>query len=144
MLLPQTGQPPSGDSIQSSESGLAAKVADSQTYTGEPLEEVFRLNFAWRGDPRGSDLGAEIMWAPHESQSEAVHTDAVTKWGAMGIPDEVRWEALGFSPRQIVRIGEIRDAAMAAGVETPPSPDGAGDGTGVDMTGQMVLAQGGN
>ena len=119
-LLPQSGQPPSGESLKSAEATLVAKVGDSQTYTGEPLEEVFRLNFAWRGDPRGDDLGAEIIWAPHESQSEAVHTDAVTKWGAMGIPDEMRWEALGFSPRQIVRITEMRDAAIAAGEAEPP------------------------
>ena len=117
-LLPQSGQPPSGESLKSAEASLVAKVGDTQTYTGEPLEEVFRLNFAWRGDPRGDDLGAEIIWAPHESQSEAVHTDAISKWGAMGIPDEIRWEALGFSPRQIVRITEMRDAAIAA--EAPP------------------------
>lgn len=138
-LLPQSGQPPSGESLKSAEASLVAKVGDSQTYTGEPLEEVFRLNFAWRGDPRGNDLGAEIIWAPHESQSEAVHTDAVSKWGAMGIPDEMRWEALGFSPRQIVRITEMRDAAIAAGEAAPPPNTEP-----VMPADQSALAQGGN
>ena len=35
------------------ETGLVAKVADSQLYKGESWEEVFRLNFAFRDDPRG-------------------------------------------------------------------------------------------
>ncbi len=125
-LLPQSGQPPSGDSIKSSESGLAAKVADTQVYAGEPLEEIFRLNFAWLGDPRGDDLGAEIIWGPSESQSEAVHTDAVSKWGAMGIPDEIRWEALGFSPRMIERLKEIAAAAKAAEPPIPPADASTG------------------
>lgn len=142
-LLPQSGQPPSGDSIKSSESGLAAKVADSQVYTGEPLEEVFRLNFAWLGDSRGDDLGAEIIWAPHENLSEAVHTDAVTKWGAMGIPDEMRWEALGFSPRQIVRLKEMRAAALAAAPPVPP-PDVTPATEPPIPAVQSALAQGGN
>jgi Phage portal protein, SPP1 Gp6-like len=142
MLLEQSGQPPSGDSIKSSESGLTGKVADTKVYTGEPLEEVFRLNFAWIGDKRSKDMGAEIIWAPSESQSEAVHTDAVGKWGAMGVPDEARWEALGFTPRQIVRFKEMRDAAIAA---SPPAPPDVAPT--VDTTMPMVhsaLAQGGN
>ncbi len=142
-LLPQSGQPPSGESLKSAEATLVAKVADSQVYTGEPLEEVFRLNFAWRGDPRGDDMGAEIMWAPHESQSEAVHTDAVSKWGAMGIPDVVRWEALGFSPRQILRIGEMRDAALAEAPSEPP-PDVPRGTMPVNPADHSALAQGGN
>ena len=116
-LLPQSGQPPSGESLKSAEASLAHKVEDSQTYTGEALEEVFRLNFAWRGDPRGNDLGAEIIWAPHESQSEAVHTDAMSKWKGLNIPDEVIWEELGLSPRQIVRIQEL---LVTAPPESPP------------------------
>ena len=144
-LLPQSGQPPSGESLKSAEATLVAKVADTMTCAGEPLEEVFRLNFAWRGDPRGGDLGAEIIWAPYESQSEAVHTDAVSKWGAMGIPDEMRWEALGFTPRQIARITEMRDAAKAAEAAAPPPAVAPGPTMPPAMPDvHSALAQGGN
>ena len=110
-LLPQSGQPPSGDSLRSAETGLVAKVRDSMLHKGESWEEVIRLQFAIRGDPRGRDLGAEIIWQDPESRTEAVHTDAMTKWKALGIPDEIIWEELGLSPRVIARIKELLAAA---------------------------------
>ena len=114
-LLPQSGQPPSGESLKSAETGLVAKVKDSQLYKGEGLEEVFRLNFAFRGDKRADDMGAEIDWVNTESRAEAVHTDSLVKLQALGVPDEVLWEGYGYSPREIERIKAIL-AAM------PPEP----------------------
>lgn len=114
-LLPQSGQPPSGESLKAAESGLEHKVDDSKIHKGESWEEVFRLNFKFRGDPRGDDLGAEVIWANSESRAEAVHTDAMTKWKALGIPDEIVWEELGISPRLIERIKELLAAQAAAG-----------------------------
>ena len=114
-LLPQSGQPPSGESLKSAETGLVAKVKDSQLYKGEGLEEVFRLNFAFRGDERADDMGAEIMWVNTESRSEAVHTDALVKQKTAGVPDEVLWEGFGYSEREIARIKAIIDAM-------PPEP----------------------
>ena len=116
-LLPQSGQPPSGESLKSAETGLVAKVRDSQLYKGESWEEVFRLNFAFRGDARAGDLGAEIIWKDPESRTEATHTDAMSKWKALNIPDEIIWEELGLSPRQIVRIREL-----IAATPLPPEP----------------------
>lgn len=110
-LLPQSGQPPSGESLKSAEAGLEHKVEDSKLHKGESWEEVFRLNFAFRGDPRSRDLGAEVIWAPSESRSEGVHTDAMVKWKSLNIPDEIIWEELGLSPRSITRIRQIMEAA---------------------------------
>jgi hypothetical protein len=121
-LLPQSGQPPSGESLKSAETGLVAKVEDSKLHKGEGLEEVFRLNFAFRGDKRADDMGAEIDWVNTESRIESVHVDAMVKWKSLDIPDEVIWEELGLSPRQIERISAIAKAAAAAEAATPP-PD---------------------
>ncbi len=112
-LLPQSGQPPSGESLKSSETGLMAKVADSMLNKGESWEEVFRLNFLIRGDPRAADTAAEIIWKDPESRTEAVHTDALVKQKSLGIPDEILWEGLGYSPQQIARIKRLR-------AESPP------------------------
>ena len=106
-LLPQSGQPPSGESLKSSEAGLTAKVADSMLYLGEPWEETFRLNFAFRGDPRAADTAAEIIWRDPESRTEAVHTDALVKQKSLGVPEEILWEGLGYSPQQIARIKRL-------------------------------------
>ncbi len=133
-LLPQSGQPPSGDSLKSSETGLVAKVNDSKLHKGEGLEEVVRLTDAFRGDPRAADMGAEIIWANTESRAEAVHTDAMTKWKGLGIPDEVIWEELGLSPRQIARVKELI-------VEAPPlESEGLALDQKVEAAGALVRA----
>jgi hypothetical protein len=88
---------------------------------GESWEEVFRLNFAFRGDPRGSDTAAEIIWQDPESRTEAVHTDALVKQKSLGIPDEVLWEGLGYSPQQIARIKRLIAAAPPPPPVQPPS-----------------------
>ena len=127
-LLPQSGQPPSGESLKSAETGLVAKVRDSMLHKGESWEEVFRLNFAFRDDPRATDLGAEIMWRDPESRTEATHTDAMSKWKALGIPDEIIWEELGLSPRLITRIKELIAAApplQAVGLPLPQQIEAA-------------------
>lgn len=111
-LLPQSGQPPSGESLKAAEAGLEHKVEDSKLHKGESWEEVFRLNFAFRDDPRSRDLGAEVIWAPSESRSEGVHTDAMVKWKSLNIPDEIIWEELGLSPRSIARIRQISEEAQ--------------------------------
>jgi Phage portal protein, SPP1 Gp6-like. len=139
-LLPQSGQPPSGESLKSAESGLEHKVDDSKLIKGESWEEVFRLNFAEREDPRAKDLGAEIIWAPSESRSEGVHTDAMVKWKSLNIPDPIIWEELGLSPRQIKRIEELIAALPTPG----PSPDVAPTTEPVMPAGHPALAQGGN
>ena len=94
-----------------------AKVADSMLNKGESWEEVFRLNFLFRGDPRASDLSSEIIWKDPESRTEAVHTDALVKQQSLGIPDEILWEGLGYSPQQIARIKRLIAEAPAAATD---------------------------
>jgi hypothetical protein len=128
-LLPQSGQPPSGESLKAAEAGLEHKVDDSKLYKGEAWEEVIRLNFLFRDDPRGKDLGAETIWRNSESRAEAVHTDAMAKWKGLGIPEEIIWEELGLSPRQIKRIKELiasQPPLQAAGLPLDQQIDAAG------------------
>jgi hypothetical protein len=78
------------------------------------------------------------MWATSESQSEAVHTDAMVKWKSLSIPEEVIWEELGLSPRQIERIKQLLAAEPVTPAPTEPAepaPD--------DTQGQEALATGG-
>ena len=140
-LLPQSGQPPSGDSLRSAETGLVAKVRDSMVHKGEGWEEVFRLNFLFRDDARGRDLGAEVIWKDPESRTEAVHTDALVKQASMGIPEEILWEGLGYSPRQVIR---IRELIAAAPPPEPPPPDVVPTTEPVMPAVNPALVQGGN
>lgn len=119
-LLPQSGQPPSGESLKSAETGLVAKVLDSMVFKGEAWEEVIRLCFAWTEDARADIFDGETIWRDPESRTEASHTDALTKWKAFGIPDEFIWEELGLSPQQIRRIKRLNEqAALTSTLDLP-------------------------
>ncbi len=119
-LLESQSVPPSGESIKSAEASFVMKVADAQTYFGEGWEEVFRLNFLWRGDERGAITNSEVKWKSPESRSEAVLTDAMVKAQQFGVHPELLQERWGMSPQEIERnrrlaaASALRDRALAA------------------------------
>lgn len=102
-LLPQSGQPASADAIRSEEAGLIAEVLDSMVNIGEAHEEIFRLNFLMRDDPRGKQRGAEIIWRDPEVQSEGAHIDALVKMRALGVPDEALWQRMQGVTQSTIR-----------------------------------------
>lgn len=109
-LLGQSGAFPSGESLQSTETGLVARVEDKQVTFGEAWEEALRLAFrALRDDARASAIGAETIWRDPESRTEGEHIDATLKLQALGVPEEALWERAGFTPQQIKRFRRIKD-----------------------------------
>ena len=123
-LLPQSGQPPSGDSLRAAEAGLVAEVLDDMVVFGDTHEELFRLNFLMRGDPRGKLAGAETIWRDPEVQSEGEHIDALLKMRAMGIPDVALWERIqGVTSQTIKRWRRLaqEQALRMALLPTPPA-----------------------
>lgn len=123
-LLPQSGQPPSGDSLRAAEAGLVSEVLDDMVNLGEGYEELFRLNFLFRDDPRGKQRGAEIIWRDPETQSEGEHTDALLKKRAMGVPDEALWEQMqGVTPQTIKRWKLLKAQQELEGGSLAPPTD---------------------
>lgn len=120
-LQQQGGQPPSGESLRSSEIGLVAKVGDSMLFKGDSWEEVLRLQFAWRGDERANIPGYEMIWKNPEYQTLAELVDALVKLRAsLDLPLEVAWEKYGASPTEIVRWKTMLDEeGLAAAASTP-------------------------
>lgn len=125
---------PSGESIKASEARLTKKVDHMETHFGEGWEETMRVALRAMGDERWKLRTAETIWAPAETQNEAVRADAVTKIRAAGlIDDRLALEALGYSPQTIKRVladkakreEEERKAAEEAAANTPPGPNGA-------------------
>lgn len=133
-----SGQFPSGESIKSAETGLVSKAARKQLHFGESWEEVLRLAFAVEGRPQAMDVGAETIWRDPESRTESEHVDAVMKKMSLGVPQQMLWEELGYSPQQIERMRDMQraqamdqmlvgaDAQMAllTGVLPPAPPAG--------------------
>jgi hypothetical protein len=150
-LIKQNGNPPSGESIKSSEAPLVAKARTKMLPFGEAYEEIIRLCFAIQNDPRAKEFASETIWASPETMSESEHIDATIKKLALGVPVKQLQEDAGYSPAQIARFSEMlqeqakEDAALAKLVATltPPPPPGANLGpNGVPSNGGQQGAPG--
>lgn len=137
-LLGGSGVFPSGESLKATETGLIAKVRSRQRHFGETWEEVLRLAFRLKGDPRSTEYRAETIWRDPESRTEGEHIDSLLKKLSIGVPIEQLWEDAGYSPEQIRRFKEmaveeakrrielgipVADDPATPSTDTPP-PDG--------------------
>lgn len=102
------GQAPSGESINSAEAGLVAKVRDRQMHFGDAWERVMRLAFRVMDDPRAEASTAETIWRDPEYRTEGQHVDALLKLKTLGVPVQQIWQDAGYSPTQIERFEELR------------------------------------
>jgi hypothetical protein len=138
-LTAQTRTPPhyvagqivnaSGDALKAAETGLVSKVRDKQDPLGEAHEEAMRLAFRAidRDDPRAEATDAETIWVDPESRSQAEVVDAATKLATLGVPKEILWEKVGFSPQEIARMTQMAEAdELLASLAPPPSSPAAG------------------
>jgi hypothetical protein len=125
--------PPSSESLITSETGLLTKCLDRQRSYGESWENVVRLAARASGDDElAGDRELEILWHTPERRNPAVIADAATKLQAVGVPTEAVWAFLGYSPQAIARMRVEADAqaireaaavaaATAAAAPTPPA-----------------------
>lgn len=127
-FLRQGGQPPSGESLRSAETGLVSKVRRKQRHFGEGWEEVVRLAFRALEDARADVLDSETIWRDPETQSEAEHVDALAKLRALKVPLRQLWADAGYSPQQIARFeDELRaERDLLEAVAPPPVPSSRG------------------
>jgi hypothetical protein len=102
---------PSGESLKTAEAPFGAKIDDRQTAFGDTWEDVIR--FMWILDGN-EDITDEIntMWVPATPRSLVEDLDNAKKKQDIGIPQEVIWEELGYTPEQITAMSESRDKAI--------------------------------
>lgn len=130
-FLQHGGQPPSGESLKSSETGLVRKARRKQRHFGEGWEEVIRLAFKALGDARGDVLDSEAQWADPESQTEAQHIDALTKKrSGLKVPLKQLWADADYTPGQIAAFPRMLAAErewLADTMVAPIDPTGAAE-----------------
>ena len=127
------GQPPSGESIKSAETGLVTKARRRMRHWGQSWEEVVSLAFLILGETGKAARPKVTVWGDPESRSEAEHTDALVKKQSLGIPAEALWSEAGYTPVEIERFRRMRaeQAVVVAGLGelatplAPPAPPGA-------------------
>lgn len=107
----------SGDTLKAAETGLVSKVRKKMEPFGDAHEEMMRLAFRAMGDrARAEESQVEVIWRNPESRSQAELADALSKLKTIGVPDEMLWEEFGFTPQQIDRMVEIRQADALLGL----------------------------
>ncbi|MFJ9961069.1 phage portal protein [Streptomyces avermitilis] len=126
----------SADALTAAESGLVAKVTERQRILGAGLREIMRLEAIASGDTARAEslsLGS-VQWRDAQFRSDAQYADALTKYKAIGVPDEALWEMIpGTEPSTIERWKTMRDSQAAAIVGGDiaglfgPKPDPSGD-----------------
>lgn len=128
------GQPPSGESIKSAETGLVAKTRRKTRHYGEQWEEVARLMFLATGDAaRARVSNAETLWGDMETRTEGELIDAVLKRKALGVPTRQLFEDAGYSPSQVERFAAMQTEEAARLVGLDAGLDLGGGGPAVEV-----------
>jgi hypothetical protein len=119
----QEGQSPSGDAIESAESGIVKKVERKHGPLGEGLEETMRIARMFDGE-NDTPVDSEMVWADPQTQTIATLTDAVIKQFQAGlIPRDGALEKLGYTPQQIQRFGSmLMSDALLNALQNPAPP----------------------
>lgn len=92
----------SGDTLLQVNSGHTARVRRHQDVVGFFFEQLVKLAFAYKGDPRSKDVTAQTLWWPVDIRSFAEVADAFQKLVASGIPLQLAMEHTGqFTDEQI-------------------------------------------
>ncbi|MFE6426749.1 phage portal protein [Streptomyces rochei] len=108
------------DALESAESGLVAKAMDKQLHFGADLREVMRLEALASGDAaRAASLSmGRVVWRDAQFRSVAQYADALTKYKAIGVPDEALWRMIpGVRPEQVDEWIRLRDEQAAAAAQ---------------------------
>ncbi|MEF9903681.1 phage portal protein [Streptomyces sp. P9-A2] len=124
------------DALTAAESGLVAKAKDKQTYFGADIRELVRLEALASGDSaRAQSLAmGKVIWRDAQYRSEAQYADALTKYKAIGVPDEALWRMIpDVEPEQVEAWIRMRDAQAQAAAQAAAAafnefgPKDAGD-----------------
>jgi hypothetical protein len=103
----------SGDALTAAETGLVSKTEDKQPAIAEAHEEMQSLCFLAMGDEKRAKIrNGEVIWKDAEHKTFAQRVDGAVKMRtSLNVPEEMAWEAMGFSPQQIERAKILNEAA---------------------------------
>jgi len=124
LMQSQLANPPTAESLVSSESGLVAKCRERQRRFGESHERTIALGFELSGTAPPT---LETIWQDAEMRNPAQVSDAAVKLQTIGVPGRALWEYIGATPAQIAEWTlESAGAQLLALATNPPLPTNGG------------------
>jgi hypothetical protein len=127
LMQSNLANPPTAESLVSSESGLVAKVRERQRRFGEAWERATALELEATGAPAPA---LEVVWQDAEMRNPAQVADAATKLMTIGVPQRALFEYVGATPQQIAEWSLESAAAELVALATAPTPPSNGAGAG--------------
>lgn len=116
----------SADAMHAADQGLVDRVNSKILTYSDAWEEVMRTAFlAVNDQTRGHAQSAEVIWADPESKSLAVVVQAAVQMRqSLGVPIEMAWEMLGWSPQKIRQARDMMGLPPGgpSGAANPPPP----------------------
>src|SRR6185312_14532882 len=103
-LLGQSGNFPSGDSLTATETGLTAKTTAKTVDFGPTWEEGMFLGQQAKGT--ASPQTVHALWRDPEQRIRSQRIDGAVKMSTLGVPQDVLWREMGFTPEEIERMHE--------------------------------------
>jgi hypothetical protein len=99
----------SADALKMAETGLVSRTRRKMPSFGAAHVEAIQLAFRSIGDEaRGREIVAQTIWVDPESRSIAQVVDAAVKQQEIGVPQEILWEKIGYSPQEIERMRTVQ------------------------------------
>lgn len=136
-LAAQTKTPPhyllgqvvnaSGDALSVAEAGLVSKCRTKILFFSDAWEEAIALAMTAAGKETDHSV-CETMWANPERVALGQLVDAAVKKQTLGVPDQVIWLELGYTPEQIENMTDLEaevEPPVPPPTPPPPVPPGA-------------------
>jgi hypothetical protein len=124
---------PSGEALKQLESGLVSKAEERQLLFGEAWADTMGLAYRvaltfGSGVPQIDDPTIEVQWDDASTRIEETESKIAKTHADLGVPDQVVWEKLGYSPERIARFmqdKQLEQAAMIANIAQAARQNGA-------------------
>lgn len=134
-LAAQTRTPPhyllaklvnmSGDALSVAEAGLVSKCRSKALFFSDSWEEAIALALQAAGEGDVEAASCEAIWANPERVAQGQLVDAAQKKKTLGIPLEVIWLELGYTPEQIEEMVEEAESREEAELEAAAQAEAA-------------------
>jgi hypothetical protein len=103
---------PSGESLKTAEAPFSAKITDRQISTGDVWEDLIIFAAQISDIEVPENVEVNTIWIPATPKSNVEELDNAKKKMDLGIPVEVIWAELGYTPQEVTAMLQARNKAI--------------------------------
>lgn len=134
------GDVPSGEALKQLESGLVRRAEERQLIFGQAWRDVFALAYRVNQTfgktlPDVPEMDIDVTWQDANVRNEPAEVTTAEGHKRLGVPDEILWRRLGYTPEQIQGFKDLQMsnrtadiAAVTAALRVTGTPAQNGNG----------------